>query len=315
MKIDTIPTLTPKTLGDHIFTTPGWESIQNVAVTDFHINRLEDVRQALKFPTTPHRKTVIDFILVTHGTMIRRLGLDRYEVPANTFVFLAAHQISLDEWMSEDIRGYYCHFDSSLLTKYWQKQDLELDFPFLKFLGDPLVTVDNEVLTNMLPLVERLETEFSKNRAESTDLFRLYLLTLFTELKASLQAVSKSNGEVARPGKTPLARIDNAALRITQLYKNALTQQIHDKQNVAEYAELLNISPNHLNKCVKKATGQSARDLLDDILLLEVKVLLARTDLSVSEIAYRFGIKAPGNFARFFRAKTGKTPTEYRMMD
>ncbi|MBO0951912.1 helix-turn-helix domain-containing protein [Fibrella forsythiae] len=313
MKVDSVPTLTPNTLGDHIFKTTGWQSIQNIAVNNFHINRLEDVREALKFPTAPHRKTVIDFILVTHGSMIRRLGLDRYEVPANTFVFLAAHQISLDEWMSDDIRGYYCHFDISLLTKYWQKQDLEQDFPFLKFLGNPLVTVDNEVFANVLPLVKRLEVEFRKSRAESTDLFRLYLLTLFTELKASLQLAS--DGKTSLPENIPPGRLDNAALRITQLYKKALTQQIHEKQSVAEYAELLHISPNHLNKCVKKATGKSARNLLDDILLLEVKVLLARTDLSISEIAYRFGIEVPGNFARFFRAKTGKTPTEYRLMD
>ncbi|MEZ0538115.1 helix-turn-helix domain-containing protein [Fibrella arboris] len=313
MKVDTVPTLTPNTLGDHIFKTPGWQSIQHVTVSNFHINRLEDVRQVLKFPTAPHRKTVIDFILVTHGSMIRRLGLDRYDVPANTFVFLAAHQISLDEWMSDDIRGYYCHFDISLLTKYWQKHDLEQDFPFLKFLGNPLVSVDNDVLTHVMPLIKRLETEFRRSRAESADLFRLYLLTLFTELKASLQPVP--NGRTASPGNIPQGRTDNAALRITQLYKNALTRQIQEKQSVAEYAELLNISPNHLNKCVKKATGQSARDLLDDILLLEVKVLLARTDLSISEIAYRFGIEVPGNFARFFRAKTGKTPSEYRTMD
>ncbi|WP_375447593.1 helix-turn-helix domain-containing protein [uncultured Fibrella sp.] len=313
MKNEVVPTLTPKTLGDHVFKTPGWESIQNAAVANFHINRIEDVRQSMRFPTIPHRKTVIDFILVTHGTMIRQLGLDRYQVSANTFIFLASHQISLDEWMSEDIRGYYCHFDISLLTKYWQKQDLEQDFPFLKFLGNPLVMVDNELLENVLPLIRRLELAFRKDRIESVDLFRLYLLTLFTELKTGLQSTGSS--EAISPETSAQVRTDNAALRITQLYKNALTQQINEKQSVAQYAELLNISPNHLNKCVKKATGQSARDLLDDIILLEVKVLLARTDLSISEIAYRFGIEVPGNFARFFRTKTGKTPTEYRAMD
>jgi AraC family transcriptional activator of pobA len=267
-----VPTLTPDTLGGLVFKIAGWQSVQGPFYNTFHINRLEEVRQVMKFPMPPHRKTVIDFIFITHGSMIRQKGLTRYEVPANSFFFLPAHQISFDDWMSDDIQGYYCHFDTNLLTKRWQKQNLEQEFPFLQFLGHPLIIVDNELLIQVLPLVNRLHTEYKKNRLDSIDLFRIYLLALFTELKRAIQV-----GE-----SIPTDRSDTAALRLTQLYKNALSQFIYVKQQVAEYADLLHISPNHLNKCVKTATGQSARDLLDEMILLEAKLLLAQTDLSVS---------------------------------
>ncbi|QHW00434.1 helix-turn-helix domain-containing protein [Spirosoma endbachense] len=304
-KSDQVPTLTPDTLGGLVFKIAGWQSMQGPIYNTFHINRLEEVRQVMKFPMPPHRKTVIDFIFITHGSMVRQKGLTRYEVPANTFFFLPAHQISFDDWMSDDIRGFYCHFDTNLLTKRWQKQDLENEFPFLQFLGHPLVTIDNELLTQVMPLVNRLYTEYKKKRFDSIDIFRIYLLTLFTELKRATQF-----GE-----NTPPDHNHNAALRFTQLYKNALSQFIYKKQQVAEYADLLNISPNHLNKCVKAVTGQSARDLLDEMILLEAKVLLAQTDLSVSEIAYQIGKQDPSNFGRFFRAKMGITPKEYREVD
>ena len=57
-----VPTLTPDTLGGLVFKIAGWRSMQGPFYNTFHINRIEDVRQVMKFPMPPHRKTVIDFI-------------------------------------------------------------------------------------------------------------------------------------------------------------------------------------------------------------------------------------------------------------
>ena len=84
---------------------------------------------------------------------------------------------------------------------------------------------------------------------------------------------------------------------------------------MAEYAGLLNVSPNHLNKCVKSTTGKSAQDLLSEMVLLEAKVLLRQTSLSVNEIAFRIGKEDSSDFIRFFKSKTNLTPTEYRKTD
>lgn len=305
IKSEQVPTLTPDTLRGMVFHQLDGPSYQGPHNSTFHINRIESVRQSLKFPMAPHRKTVFDFILVTHGSMVRRKGLTSYTVPTNTFFFLPAHQISFDEWMSEDIRGYYCHFDTDLLTRRWQKQDLENEFAFLNFMGNPLVSLDSVKLGEIIPLLNRLEAEYQENRDAAVDIFRIYLLALVFELK-----------QITPVQKLPLPEYgESAAQRLTQQYKNALVEFVYEKQNVAEYAERLHISPNHLNKCVRTTTGQSARDLLDEMILLEAKVLLSQTTLSISEIAYRIGRQNPSNFGRFFRNKTGKTPRAYQQID
>ena len=304
-KAEAVPTLTPDALRGTVFLQAGGPSQHGPLNSTFHINRIETVRQALKFPMAPHRKTVVDFILVTHGSMVRRKGLTTYAVPTNTFFFLPAHQISFDEWMSEDIQGYYCHFDTNLLTRRWQKQDLESEFPFLNFMGNPLVSLDRVKLDQIIPLLDRLEAEYRKDRDAAVDIFRIYLLALFFELK---QAIPTQSPPLAEYG-------ENAAQRLTQQYKNALAEFVYEKQHVADYAELLHISPNHLNKCVRATTGQSARDLLDEMILLEAKVLLSQTTLSISEIAYRIGRQDPSNFGRFFKAKVGITPRAYQQVD
>ena len=108
---------------------------------------------------------------------------------------------------------------------------------------------------------------------------------------------------------------ENAAFRIAQQYKNKLSGYIYEKHSVAEYAVMLNVSPNHLNKCVKAATGKSAQELLSEMMILEAKVLLKQSSLSVNEIAWKIGKEDASDFIRFFKTKTGITPTEYRKKD
>jgi AraC-like DNA-binding protein len=77
---------------------------------------------------------------------------------------------------------------------------------------------------------------------------------------------------------------ENADYRITQQFKNALVQHIYEKQSVSNYADLLAVTPDHLNNCVKAATGKTARDLLCDMVMMEAKALLRQTALSISEL-------------------------------
>lgn len=60
--------------------------------------------------------------------------------------------------------------------------------------------------------------------------------------------------------------------------------------------------------------GKSAHDVLNDMLLLEAKVLLKQTNLTVSEIAYKIGKNEISDFARFFKSQTNMKPSEYRNM-
>jgi AraC family transcriptional regulator, transcriptional activator of pobA len=296
-----VPTLNPAQLGKQLFVNPESVLVQARSGNLFHINRIEDFRKYMQFPLLPHRKTVLDFIFLTQGSMKRSKGLNSYEFSAYTFFFLPAYQISTDAFMSEDIKGFYCHFDPDMLKTSLVQPDIPKEFPFLQFNSYPLVQISAEAVEPVLHILDRLEKEFKNKRTDKLDLVVLYLLTLFTELK-----------RFVHPEETIT---ENAALRISQLYKNALTQHIYAKQKVSDYADMLNITPNHLNKCVKAATGKSAHDLLDEMLLLEAKVLLKQSDLNISEIAYKVGKEDQSSFGKFFKLKTGFTPKQYRVLD
>ena len=57
---------------------------------------------------------------------------------------------------------------------------------------------------------------------------------------------------------------------------------------------------------------KSALELLNEMKILEAKVLLKQTSLTITEIADKLGKYEVSDFSRFFKSKTNKTPLEYR---
>jgi AraC-like DNA-binding protein len=81
---------------------------------------------------------------------------------------------------------------------------------------------------------------------------------------------------------------------------------------VAEYAALLHISPNHLNKSVKAATGKSPSRWIDEAIVLEAKVLLYQSQYTIGDIATELGLEDPSYFSRLFKKYEGITPQAFR---
>ena len=65
-------------------------------------------------------------------------------------------------------------------------------------------------------------------------------------------------------------------------------------------------------KVVKNFSGKSAPEWIDAYVILEAKNLLKYSDLAIKEIVYRLNFPNQSVFYKFFKARTGMTPTEYR---
>ncbi|HCQ65089.1 MAG TPA: AraC family transcriptional regulator [Rhodobacteraceae bacterium] len=81
---------------------------------------------------------------------------------------------------------------------------------------------------------------------------------------------------------------------------------------VAAYAARLGVTPTHLTRIMRTATGQPATAAIQDRIIREARRNLAYSNLSISQIAYRLGYEDPAHFSRVFRRSTGLSPTEFR---
>lgn len=81
---------------------------------------------------------------------------------------------------------------------------------------------------------------------------------------------------------------------------------------VSEYAAKLNVTANYLNKTVKNHTHRTAIDWIEIARLNLAKQLLKDPAVPISEIAEKTGLEDQSYFSRFFKKKTGMTPSQYR---
>ncbi|WP_336727619.1 helix-turn-helix domain-containing protein [Paraflavisolibacter sp. H34] len=148
------------------------------------------------------------------------------------------------------------------------------EFRFLQFIGHPVIEVGQHAVSPIKSLLTRMHGEYDL-RTDRFDVIGRYLLALLKEVQRFQDPSVRQTG--------------NTAFRLTQQYKQALMQFVYEKQKISQYADLLAVTVDHLNKFVKAITGKSACALLDEMILLESKALLAQTTLPIGEIAQKVG--------------------------
>lgn len=82
--------------------------------------------------------------------------------------------------------------------------------------------------------------------------------------------------------------------------------------NAKYFADKLFLSPHYLSDLLKKETGRSIKDHINDFIIEEAKQILLSSDESVSTISYDLGFNYPHYFSRLFKSKTGMSPKEFR---
>lgn len=81
-----------------------------------------------------------------------------------------------------------------------------------------------------------------------------------------------------------------------------------ENRTVKFYADKLNITSKYLTTAVKRATGRPVLDWLHEAVLIEAKMLLRTTDLTVQQVSDRLNFSSLSSFIQFFRKHTGTTP-------
>ena len=84
------------------------------------------------------------------------------------------------------------------------------------------------------------------------------------------------------------------------------------KLNVSDICKKIGISEPYLFRLFKKEFGKSPKRYISDFRITQSKILLACTDMTVSEIGSAVGYEDILAFSKFFSANTGMSPTEYR---
>lgn len=298
---DGIQTLTPA-MARHRFFASGAasERMFKPNFDQFGIARITDFAPLLKTPLPPARSTIPLIMWLTAGQFDIQVGVQLWPLKPGAVVFIAARQIFSISGILPGSTGYVCMFDEQFLARHTGKS--LADFPIGKLITEPMFALPDAANAAVHFLFDRIFAEYDTSGIARTDLIPAYLLALLTEL-------SRAYSET-----TPVPQLRTASQRLTDRFRQLLTEHILTDHRVAEYANRLNVSPNHLNKAVRSVTGLSPTVWIDHTAVLEAQAMLFQSGLSIGQVAAELGFDDPSSFGKLFRKYTGQTPGNFRRM-
>lgn len=248
----------------------------------------------------PHRHDNLAQIVFLHQGHARiTIETKRDSVQTPCLIFLPPRQIH-GFFFSDDVTGFILTIPHSLLnelvamTPNLHGQLNHFRLFQLQEQGIELAAIDT--------LFAHFVAEYSGDEAGRASMLMAYL----TQMAVWLVRLGKARDA----GVAPPERGDGD--RHISRFQDLIEAHFADWKPLAFYADRLGISPRQLNACCRRATGQSAQNLIHDRLLLEARRLLAYSDASVTSISYTLGFSEPGYFSRFFSRSLKVSPSEFR---
>lgn len=116
--------------------------------------------------------------------------------------------------------------------------------------------------------------------------------------------------------RNPQYRPDEVkSYRVRELFNRFMMQLEKDykiSRDVNYYAEQMNISSKYLTNIVNQVTGHTPKTIIDQYVILQLKMHLKRTTQSIKEMAWEFHFADVSFFCRYFKKHTGLTPQQIR---
>ncbi len=265
----------------------------------FHVYKFEEFTENSLIMMPPHRKDFFQIAYIyNYGKSYQRINDIDLLGQSSVFYFISPeHTYS---WKRDlGINGYILNFKleltSILPAEFYNK------FRFFELNQINFLSIEKEKEERIREIFQSIYFEFQQpQKSFSIELIGYYVLVLL------YKCLSEYNlKEEMQKNKTIN---DNLFIR----FKNHINNYYLSKKSVAEYAYLLNITPNHLSETIKETTGKNASHFIAERLLIEAKNLLSFSKMDVKEISYALNFGSASHFGKFFKKNTNQTPIEYR---
>jgi AraC family transcriptional activator of pobA len=185
-----------------------------------------------------------------------------------------------------------------------------------------VVTVAAEMLDEVLTPSEGLRRVLAQSAVlRGTPLMRTTMRQIFAEFAGRrfarahvLRALSAAliglvARELAGDGRVTAGAVKSD---LFQRFEALLEQHFLRHWTVSDYAASLSITPTHLSRLTRSATGHAASKLILERVIREARRNLVYTNLPVSKIAYALGFNDPAYFSRLFAGAAGLSPKRFR---
>ena len=172
---------------------------------------------------------------------------------------------------------------------------------FLQFGSLPCMELTHAESQSLRSFISMVEQEL---KGSETDFSRLIAATIY-KVGDILTHYLTEHPEVDSP-------IHNRAEEYFRQFTELLGEHYKHERSVGFYARQLCITPKYLTTLIKRISGKSVSEWIDNYVILEAKTLLKYSNMSVQEIAYYLNFPNQSFFGSYFKRNAGMSPSQYK---
>ena len=177
---------------------------------------------------------------------------------------------------------------------------------FLKFVENPALTLTPEESRSMRGMIAQIERE---TRGPETH-FSLDIVSGL--IAATIYKVGDIMYHYLAEHPEEQNNSHNRAEEYFKQFTHLLGEHFREERSVGFYARQLCITPKYLTTLIKRISGQSVSEWIDNYVILEAKTLLKYSTMSIQEIAYYLNFPNQSFFGSYFKRNTGMSPSQYK---
>ena len=177
---------------------------------------------------------------------------------------------------------------------------------FLKFVENPALTLTPEESRSMRGMIAQIERE---TRGPETH-FSFDIVSGL--IAATIYKVGDIMYHYLAEHPEEQNNSHNRAEEYFKQFTHLLGEHFREERSVGFYARQLCITPKYLTTLIKRISGQSVSEWIDNYVILEAKTLLKYSTMSIQEIAYYLNFPHQSFFGSYIKRNTGMSPSQYK---
>lgn len=251
------------------------------------------------FPEKAHQLDFYMLVFYTEGETEHLVDFVWHKVRKNTLFYLAKGQVNAFRF-KKNLKGYLIIFTENYFKEHLNKLPKNAVIRlFTSHLFSPKIQVP--LSSNLNNYMNLFYDEFYKEKGAFNK--RNILDSLYTVIFSKLEQLKKHQTFHLK---------ESDKLDLFLKFKILLEQYFSESRNADFYAQKMNITYKHLNTICKDIVDVTAKQFIDEFIILEAKRKLINSTIKSTELAYSLGFEEPTNFVKYFKKHTGLTPNSFK---
>ncbi len=281
---------------NEFFEATGFEN--RTDIEDFFVFSFNDIPNNGVMSMQPYQKDFYHITIVLKAEKSEITIDDQHNKNKVNFLFFLSTE-HIYSWKRDfNVKGFTVFFKPSFLNFY--TGNFESDFSFFDLADRNIIELSASKIKEVSEDFEKLYKDFQTIIPYREQILQTQLLSLLYKFKG------------IQEDSSALEMLPNKQQTLVFKFKNLVNNLFITSKQVGDYAGKLFVSKSTLNKIVKDLTGKTAKEIINEKVILESKRMLRYTSNDIAEIAFNIGFDEPTHFIRFFKTHTQQTPKEYR---